>query len=115
MATDEAPDPSPPPPAGERDRGDRDGLSESLRQKLETLVPDLVRRTVNAQVPTAQEIATLRSALGREPTAAERLMLGPLVSAAQPVPDGAESSAPKPSGAASSGARASVTTTPGGN
>ena len=48
MATDEAPDPSPPPPAGERDRGDRDGLSESLRQKLETLVPDLVRRTVNA-------------------------------------------------------------------
>ena len=48
MATDEAPDPSPPPPAGERDRGARDGLSESLRQKLETLVPDLVRRTVNA-------------------------------------------------------------------
>lgn len=48
MATDEATDPSPPPPAGERDRGDRDGLSESLRQKLETLVPDLVRRTVNA-------------------------------------------------------------------
>lgn len=48
MATDEAPEPSPPPSAGERDRGERDGLSESLRQKLETLVPDLVRRTVNA-------------------------------------------------------------------
>ena len=47
MATDEAPE-APPPPTGERDRGDRDGLSESLRQKLETLVPDLVRRTVNA-------------------------------------------------------------------
>lgn len=42
MATDEPIDP-PPPPAG-----DRDGLTESLRQRLETLVPDLVRRTVNA-------------------------------------------------------------------
>jgi hypothetical protein len=42
MATDDPSDP-PPPPAG-----DRDGLTESLRQRLETLVPDLVRRTVNA-------------------------------------------------------------------
>ncbi|MBK9030633.1 MAG: hypothetical protein IPL61_04715 [Myxococcales bacterium] len=41
MATDEADDPTGP-------HGDKDGLSESLRQRLETLVPDLVRRTFTA-------------------------------------------------------------------
>ncbi|MFZ2509767.1 MAG: MCE family protein [Gordonia sp. (in: high G+C Gram-positive bacteria)] len=75
------------------------------------------RRTVSAQVPTAQDIATLRAALGREPTAAELLMLGPLVSAAQPAkPSAAKPSAAKPSAAKPSAAKPSAaTTSPGGN
>lgn len=81
------------------------------------------RRTVSAQVPTSQDIATLRAALGREPTAAELLMLGPLVSAAQPAPNspaaaGSSTSKPstsKPSTSKPSTSKPSTSTTRGGN
>ena len=85
----------------------------------------MVRRTVAAQTTTAQDTATLRAALGREPTAAEQLMLGPLVSAAQPTPEDNKpgGSATKPSAKPSAKptttkpatATKTPTTKPGGN
>ena len=46
----------------------------------------LQRRTVSGKVTTAHDEKTVAAALGRKPTAAESLMLGPLVSGVTPVP-----------------------------
>jgi hypothetical protein len=49
MATDDADDPTSGAPSGERESRDhRDHLTESLRARLEMLVPDLVRKTFSA-------------------------------------------------------------------
>ncbi|AVM00966.1 mammalian cell entry protein [Gordonia iterans] len=45
------------------------------------------RRAVARGVTTKQDSKTLGEALGRKPSAAEQLMLGPLVSGVRPVPD----------------------------
>lgn len=52
------------------------------------IYPDegLQRREVAGRVTTRQDAKTLSEALGRKPTAAESLMLGPLVSGVTPVP-----------------------------
>ncbi|MFT4088994.1 MAG: mammalian cell entry protein, partial [Gordonia sp. (in: high G+C Gram-positive bacteria)] len=55
----------------------------------------IARRTVSGRVTTDHDRKTLAAALGHEPTAAEMLMLGPLVQAVQPAdPNGS----PKPQG-----------------
>lgn len=46
----------------------------------------MVRRKVNAQVTTGRDDATLGQALGRKPSTAESMMLGPLVSGVTPAP-----------------------------
>lgn len=46
----------------------------------------LQRRTVSGRVTTRRDDKTIEQALGRKPTAAESLMLGPLVSGVTPVP-----------------------------
>ncbi|MFT3715424.1 MAG: MCE family protein [Gordonia sp. (in: high G+C Gram-positive bacteria)] len=46
----------------------------------------IARRTVSSQVTTDQDAKTLSDALGHDPTAADQLMLGPLVSGVQPAP-----------------------------
>lgn len=52
------------------------------------IYPDegLQRREVSKRVTTRQDAKTLSEALGRKPTAAESLMLGPLVSGVTPLP-----------------------------
>lgn len=47
----------------------------------------MVRRTVAGRVTTSKDAETLSEALGRKPTAAESLMLGPLVSGVTPAPE----------------------------
>ncbi|GAA3964151.1 MlaD family protein [Gordonia caeni] len=53
------------------------------------IYPDegLQRREVSKRVTTRQDAKTLSEALGRKPTAAESLMLGPLVSGVTPLPE----------------------------
>ncbi|GAC55903.1 Mce family protein [Gordonia hirsuta DSM 44140 = NBRC 16056] len=82
----------------------------------------MVRRTVAGQVTTKQDGELLSAALGRKPSTAESLMLGPLVSGVKPAPAPAKPQGSKPQSSKTQKAKPQATTsatavptTPGGD